>query len=129
MKKSWTIIFYLILSFGAIGLLSMLISNPVSLVKNLLIIAVVAGVIYFIYRLYLRKSPKDYARYRRAVKQTKKRAKDKERSPSRPAHLQVIQSQSVRKTTPVTKSHKRATNHLTVIDGKKRRRKKLFFLE
>jgi len=129
MRKSWfNIVFYAIILLGIIGLLF----HPINLLKNIAMIAIVIGIILIIYKLFMNRSSSDTAAYRRAVKQTKKRKTERShrRSVSQATHLHVIRSQNtVKSKEPIVKKQKRNHHNLTVIDGKKRHRKRLFFLE
>ncbi|HET6871431.1 MAG TPA: SA1362 family protein [Sporolactobacillaceae bacterium] len=121
MNFSWSkVFFYAMIVLGIIGLISLLNSNPILLLTRILVGAAVIGIIIFVYRVVTGQNKSQDAGYKRAVRQTKKRKREKKREhASRPGHLQVIPSRSLLKKKP---SDKRGENHLTVIDGKKKRK-------
>ncbi|HLU22203.1 MAG TPA: SA1362 family protein [Bacillaceae bacterium] len=93
------------------GLASTLIRNPSSLLKQLLMMVVITALIIVIYKVWMRRKPnsKDSIAYAKAVKLSKKR--------KRQANKTVISSSRKR---PL---RKKSTAHLTVIEGKKNKKK------
>ncbi|TCP31168.1 hypothetical protein EV207_10351 [Scopulibacillus darangshiensis] len=118
-------IFFLIIGLGAIGLYSLVTSDPMSLVIKILIFGVIVGVGIMIFKRFINHRQDDSSAYRRAVKQSKKKHKSpghKVRS-LRATHLKVVKStaKGKRGASPLkAKDHA----HLTVIDGKKNKKKK-----
>jgi hypothetical protein len=95
-------IMYVILSLAAFGLIFKLLVDPSSLIYTLLIAAAVVTVFYGIYRFLQSRqggNSTHMRKYRQAVKQSKKKNQ----------HRKVIP--------------KRRSSHLTVIDGKKNKKK------
>lgn len=128
MNRSWSkIFFYLIIFFGIIGLTTILINDPMSLLKTILIGAGVIFIVILLYKMFTRNDHGEASAYRKAVRQSKKRQKDR-RPPARNSHLEVVGSKPLMKKKATEKMNRRGSSHLTVIDGKKKRRKKLFFL-
>lgn len=128
MRFSWSkIFFYLMIVFGVIGLISLLNSNPIMLLTRILIGAAVIGIIIFIYRVVTGQNKAHDSGYKRAVRQSKKRKRERHREhATRPSHLQVVQSRAlIKKKKPAEK--KAASQHLTVIDGKKKRKRNSSF--
>jgi hypothetical protein len=117
----------IIIGLGLFGLIAMMINNPLELLKMVAIGAAILGIFVFLYRRFTRKRDGgDGSSYQRAAKQSaKKYKKQKPRQTRRPSHLKVINSSPLlakkRKEDP---SEKRKNDHgLTVIDGKKRKKK------
>ncbi len=97
---------------AAVGLGSLLIGNPLGLLRQILVTAAVIGIIYFIYRKWFSGrrtgSNNEQRAFVKAAKMSKKRHKRK--PASKP------QVSSVSKKRPV---RKKSSANLTVIEGKK----------
>ncbi|MEK4028836.1 MULTISPECIES: SA1362 family protein [Bacillaceae] len=109
-----SVIAYTLMGLAAIGLISMLLYSPGALARQLIILAVTAVVIYFIYRLVIRKrlggGTEDKA-FAKAAKESKKRLqKQKRPKPSSPSTVSSKKKKPFRR---------KRTKHLTVIEGKK----------
>ncbi|MDQ0231941.1 SA1362 family protein [Metabacillus malikii] len=104
-----------IIILGVIGVLL----NPMWLVRQVAFIAVVGGIIYLAYRFYAkRKLGKEYSSYMRAAKQSKRRYNE-QKTP-----VQNVRSFSqARKTISTSAKKKKQPSHLTVIEGKKGKKK------
>ncbi|WP_100331539.1 SA1362 family protein [Bacillus xiapuensis] len=106
-----TVIAYAFIGLAAIGLVSMVLSSPGALTRQLIILAVTAAAIYLLYRFVMRKqvsgNSEDKA-FTKAARQSKKRLKNRHHSSSVPASSQ--KKKAVRR---------RSAAHLKVIDGKK----------
>lgn len=114
-----------IILLGAIGLITTLISNPMWLLKQIAIYAAIAGVIYLIYRLFMKKRiSKDYNSYARAAKKSKRRFDDKS---NRSSNIRNIAQAKKAKRTSAIKKKKQSPSHLTVIEGKKGKKKNRAF--
>ncbi|MBS4209626.1 SA1362 family protein [Bacillus sp. FJAT-50079] len=102
-----------ILVFAAIGLGSSLFTNPLGLMKQVIFIIVVAAAIFGVYRFLSGRRPGagEYRSFAKAAKQSKKRMKHRQ-TPSK-------QSSSAK----VKPLRKRSAAHLTVIEGKKGKKK------
>ncbi|WP_051263334.1 SA1362 family protein [Tuberibacillus calidus] len=123
MRFSWSrIIFYLVIALAAIGLFTSLFRNPVMLFTRIIIGAAVIGIILFVFYVVSGQNRSAYAGYRKAVRQSKRRLAERERSHTmRKSHLHVIPSKAMLKKRA---AHKRAEHaHLKVIDGKKKGRR------
>ncbi|MGV3487609.1 MAG: SA1362 family protein [Tuberibacillus sp.] len=119
MKFSWSrIIFSAVIGLAIIGLFSALFTNPIMLFTRILIGAAVIGIIIFVYKIITGQSRGADAGYRRAVRQSKKRLRERERNHGqRRNHLQVIPSKALmKKRTSKRNEH----GHLKVIEGKKK---------
>lgn len=102
---------FLLMSLAAIGFLSLLVNDPGVLLKQVLFLFVIASLLYIVYRMGVsRPDRSEQKAFLRAAKKSKKRIK--KRQPSR---------LSTRKRKPL---RKRTDVHLTVIEGKKGKKKK-----
>ncbi|MBE3570913.1 MAG: hypothetical protein IMW92_12615 [Bacillales bacterium] len=109
--KIRTFVFFLITGLAAIGLLSMLVSSPHVLGKRILFLIVVASLLYIVYRIGIRKPvQKDHQAFLRAAKKSKKRIRKRQSS-----RLSTHKRKPIRRRNDV---------HLTVIEGKKGKKKK-----
>ncbi|MDQ0224938.1 SA1362 family protein [Metabacillus niabensis] len=105
-----------ILILGVIGI----ISNPFWLFRQIAFMAILAIIIYLVYRLFMRKRmSKEYASYLKAAKQSKKRFNDKG---NRQSNIRSF-SQAKKQTKASAIKKKKQSTHLTVIEGKKGKKK------
>ena len=108
-----------LIALAAIGLISQLINDPGSLIKMIAVTAVVVAVIYFIITRFSQANPSqkhEQHAFKKAAKKSKKRFQKKE-STSTPSKRTSIGSLSA------ARKKKRDTSHLTVIEGKKGKKK------
>ncbi|TXC92323.1 hypothetical protein FS935_04505 [Metabacillus litoralis] len=113
-----------IISLGIIGVITTLVSDPLWLLKQIAIYTVLAGAIYLIYRLFMKKRMgKENTSYAKAVKQSKKRYDDRNTRASNVKNISQVKRSS--KTSAVKK--KKQPSHLTVIEGKKGKKKNRAF--
>ncbi|MBM7604608.1 membrane protein implicated in regulation of membrane protease activity [Metabacillus crassostreae] len=113
-----------IISLGIIGVITTLVSDPLWLLKQIAIYAVLAGAIYLIYRLFMKKRMgKENTSYAKAVKQSKKRYDDRNTRGSNIKNISQVKRSS--KTSTIKK--KKQPSHLTVIEGKKGKKKNRAF--
>lgn len=115
-----------IIGLAGVGLLFRLINDPLGLVSEIFIAAVIVGVIFVIYKVLMQKrvggSNGASIKYQKAVKQSKKRFNDTSN------HLTKVRGLSQKTTSskkPLrsTQSTKRRDHNFTVIDGKKGKKK------
>ncbi|RYL92337.1 hypothetical protein EWI07_09890 [Sporolactobacillus sp. THM7-4] len=124
----YSLIFFLIVGLGLFGLLASFLDNPTALLVQLLIVAVVAAVgLYLFRRLADGTGNRDRVRYRKAAKQSARRHRlssfvRKSRGIN-PSKLKVISNGS-RSFRGITHHPSKENKHLTVIDGKKNKKKK-----
>lgn len=99
--------------FAIIGLVSYLLRNPAGLFKQILFMGVIAAVIFVIYRIWMnkRQGGKDMNSFAKAARQSKLRAKKRQAA---------AKSSNQFRNRPL---RKRSTAHLTVIEGKKSKKK------
>ena len=126
-KKSMFFI-YILLGFAALGLISTLLNDPMQLFKSIFIGAAIVGLIYFVFTRFNRSnSGEEYQAYRKAARKTTKQKRKHEiiktkRSRHNPHGLTVIAKEQLIKR-PSSKSDVK----LTVIEGKKTRKKNRAF--
>lgn len=117
-------VFYIVIGFAILGLTYTLITDPGSLLRRILTYAVIAGVIYLIYRIWASRKPnrKDQQAFKRAAKQSKKRYGN----PVSASKMKKAGKQPVKKATPIKKTSTSRIDapKLTVIEGKKGKKKK-----
>ncbi|GEM02739.1 hypothetical protein SAMN05421839_15216 [Halolactibacillus halophilus] len=117
----WT---YIIFGFAAVGLVTTIIFDMTSIIRNILstilVVAVLYGLVYFF--VLRHRQPNDLKKYRKAVKQSKK----KYQQPKKANYHQAQKQQMKQKKQINTKRKKQKhASHLRVIDGKKDPNKKI----
>jgi|HigsolmetaAR203D_1030402.scaffolds.fasta_scaffold01744_3 hypothetical protein len=109
--KIRTFVFFLITGLAAIGLLSFFAGSPNALGKRILFLIFVASLLYIVYRMGIKKPVrKDQQAFLRAAKKSKKRIRKRQSS-----RLSTQKRKPIRRRNDV---------HLTVIEGKKGKKKK-----
>lgn len=100
-----------------IGIVSKLISDPVGVIKTLAVVALVGAVIYYLVRRFSGTSPgkQQQRAFLKAAKRSKKRFQAKETSSS--------SKRSKIRSLASARYKKKDASHLTVIDGKKSKKK------
>ena len=121
MKNRFSIIIFgSIIFFAFIGLAVNLIKNPTGFFLNIAVMFAVGAIIWFIYRHFSTSSPqkREQRAFLKAAKQSKKRLQTREKSP-------IAQQHSTKSSSLKANKHTRSksTAHLTVIEGKKSKRK------
>lgn len=102
----------LMILLGTLGIVYTLFAHPTVLFRQLLFVALFAAAIYLFYRfVYQRRTSKERLSYLKAVRQSKKLHPRSARKQPKPAKLKR----------PLKK--RTATPHLTVIEGKKGKKK------
>ncbi|CAH0345698.1 SA1362 family protein [Bacillus sp. CECT 9360] len=112
-------IIYGIIALAVLGLASQLFHNPWSLIRSVLIIAVVVGIVYLIYKRLTKDKPekKEQRAFLKAARQSKKRQK------STKAKRDNVANFSLAKSAKKSKIRKKSEANLTVIEGKKNKKK------
>ncbi len=106
--------------------------NPLALIGEILIAAVIVGVIYMIYKLIIQKKVgpgfgQTNAKYRKAAQQSKRKYSDPSNQLTKVRGLSQktpIIKKSIRSNQP---SKRRRDHNLTVIEGKKNKKKNRAF--
>lgn len=104
-----------------IGVSGMLVANPTDFLQRLAVIGLFGAAIYFVVRLIFKANPqkKEQRAFIKAARQSKKRLQKKAGDPpTRTSSLGTIASMK-----KSAKSKKKTPAHLTVIDGKKGKKK------
>lgn len=114
---------YVIILLSGFGFLYYLIVNPLFIVKQIGYILLVAGIFFLLYKLYQRRQTgtRDKAAYLRAARQSSKRFND------RPPLRGIVSKEKTQSTKKGTRSIKKKPSHLTVIEGKKGKKKNRAF--
>lgn len=122
LNRSFSYIFYGIVILGVIGMVSRLFADPVGVLRNLLIFAAVAGIIFFAFKRLTKNQPgkRDQRAYVKAAKESKKRFKQRNQSK---ASGDKVASFSVAQNVKKSKNRKNSDIHLKVIEGKKGKKK------
>lgn len=127
--KSWlrTLMLLVVLGLGLIGIYSMIVTNPLNLLIKIIIIGAVIGIGLYVFRRFFSPRPNDSSHYRRAVRQSKKIHKSStgpyKIRPIRHSHLKAVPSITKKRRGP-SPLKIRDHAHLTVIEGKKAKKKK-----
>jgi hypothetical protein len=119
LNRTISYVIYGVIALGILGLFSELFKNPFGLLMNIVIIAAIAGIVYLVYtRLTQGKTDrKEQRAFRKAVRHSKKRSKDR-----------AVKKSNVTNMTPAKAVHKikprkKSDVQLTVIEGKKSKKK------
>lgn len=113
-----------IILLGAVGLITTIVSDPLWLLKQIAIYAAIAGGIYLIYRLFTKKRMgKEHSSYAKAAKLSKRRLDDRSTRSSNVKN--IAHAKKSTKTSAIKK--KKQPSHLTVIEGKKGKKKNRAF--
>lgn len=115
-----SILFLTILLLAGVGLITSLISNPSGFFLNIVMLLGIGVLIWLVFQSLNKSNPqkKEQKAFLKAAKQSKKRLQTREKSPAKPSSSNRVSS---------LKAHKhqksRSTANLTVIDGKKGKKK------
>lgn len=115
-NRSTVLIFGVIFVLALIGVSGMIFSNPSGFLQGIAVIVVIGIAIYVILRLMGKSNPqkKEQRAFVKAAKRSKRRLQKKD-AKSTPGTLATLKK--------VTKRKTKKTAHLTVIDGKKGKKK------
>ncbi|CAM4124160.1 membrane protein [Bacillus manliponensis] len=120
-------LFSLIVGLAAFGLIAKAVTDPYDIVKNILTMLVVAGIFYLLYKVFTSSSGSangSQSSYKRAAKQSNKKYGKKNVTPLSNTLLKRNASDSKgKKDSPSPLKRKRKPSHLTVIEGKKNKKK------
>ncbi|MFA8438818.1 SA1362 family protein [Pueribacillus sp. YX66] len=110
---------------AVIGFTAYLFKEPTRLLQMLLIYGLIFGIFFAVYRIFFRnKTNGSDRKYEQAVKQSKKRLKQKHKSRIKAPHLRVVGSNphKLKKQKPsLTKKNEK--HNFTVIEGRKSKKK------
>ncbi|MFC4324015.1 SA1362 family protein [Litchfieldia salsa] len=123
---------YAIVFLGIIGILYTLFTQPSRLLTQLGSIVFFGGIIYLVYKFYMKRrhGSNEHSAYLRAAKQSKRRFNEpgQQKQPSK-----IIDGKRLTSTAKKNANHtsttkrKKSTTHLTVIEGKKGKKKNRAF--
>lgn len=118
LRNKTSLIFYALIGLAVFGFIASLIDNPIGLIISLVISLAIGGAIFgLIYFFFFRNRGTDeLKKYRKAVKQSKQRYKNKNTSRS-------MASPSMKKTNIIKKKKRKDVPHLRVIEGNKNKKK------
>ncbi|AZB43548.1 hypothetical protein CEF21_15245 [Bacillus sp. FJAT-42376] len=119
MKRGSNWFFLAIAGLAGFYLITTLLTNPAALFQQAAIIAITVAIIYLVFRYVMRKRMGlDYSSYSKAAKHTKRSAYEKTHTGSPSKTVTPIKKYAK------TKSFKKKnSSHLTVIEGKKGKKK------
>ncbi|MEH7254901.1 SA1362 family protein [Neobacillus niacini] len=110
-----------VIVLGIIGIIGAFTSNPIGFIQSIAVFALVGLAIFFVFRLIVRANPqkKEQQAFIKAAKKSKKRLQSKTgeqqtKSSSMGSLASLKKNKKIKKKSPV---------HLTVIDGKKGKKK------
>jgi len=115
----------LVFLLGSVGIIYTLLYQPGEVIRKLLMMAFIIGAVYFIYQLLSRRRiGKDHSLYVKAVHQSKKLHLERgnKKSSTKP-----LRTKSGRTGARPSLQKKRKNTHLTVIEGKKGKKKNRAF--
>lgn len=124
-------IIILIIGLAGFGLLYRLVKNPLGLISEIFIAAAIVGVIYMIYKFLMKKrfggglGPSN-SKYRKAAQQSKKRYRETSNQLTKVRSLSQ-KALTSKKTIHSHQANKRKDHNLTVIEGKKNKKKNRAF--
>ncbi|WLD92007.1 SA1362 family protein [Alkalihalobacillus sp. AL-G] len=118
-QRKFNLIILLLLGLSAFGFVITLITDPMSILKMIAVFLAVGAIFYFLYKRFIvKRMGKGMGQYQQAARYSKKKYQ--------------THSRTVSKSQPTTKSSfknnlkkhkKRKDHHLTVIEGKKGKKK------
>lgn len=120
----------IIVALGAIGLVYTLFTNPSRIFTQLGMIVLTVGIIFLLYKLYMRrrKGGREQTAYLRAAKRSKRRFNEKKQQKPSIARIdsKKVTAAPKKPFTTVQKKNRSSAN-LTVIEGKKGKKKNRAF--
>jgi hypothetical protein len=128
-SRFFQIVVLTLILLGCFGLLHTLFINPVHLIKQFVFIFILLGAFYLLYMFYMRKrlGGKDYISYMKAAKRSIRRYN--ERNHKQRSHLRTVSSSKQLSAKKSLRSLQKRDKqpHLTVIEGKKGKKKNRAF--
>ncbi|MBM7693270.1 putative membrane protein YhiD involved in acid resistance [Peribacillus deserti] len=122
MNRPVSFLIFGIIFLGAIGLLGNLLSDPAGFIKNAVILALTIGIVIFAVKRLTRSKPnaKHERSFMKAARDSKKRVKTRDAAKGKADN---VQSFSLAKNLKKARNKSRSDIHLTVIEGKKGKKK------
>ncbi|RSK27811.1 hypothetical protein EJF36_13505 [Bacillus sp. HMF5848] len=128
--SSWIVV---LLMLAGIGVVYSFITNPIGFLQRIVIFAIIIGLGFLLYRHLTNKSIPGRSNYINAVKQSKKRYQTHQPSPVRKIVKNNTTIQPKAKVSSIKKplrndsDKRKRASHLTVIEGKKGKKKNRAF--
>lgn len=120
-------LFFLIVGLAGFGLVTKAITDPYGIIKNIATMLVVLCIFYLLYKLFTSSSNsanRSQSSYKRAAKQSnKKYGKKNVTTLSNTLLKRNVSDSKGKKDSPSPLKRKRKSSHLTVIEGKKNKKK------
>ncbi|MEH7458567.1 hypothetical protein CON65_04545 [Bacillus pseudomycoides] len=119
-------IFVLIIGLAIFGLVSSAITDPKGMLQNIGIMLLVVGIFYLLYKMFTNSSGSANSQnsYKRAAKQSNRKYGKQNVAPLSNSFLKRNASDDKgKKGNPTSLKRKRKQSHLTVIEGKKNKKK------
>ena len=119
-------IFVLIIGLAIFGLVSSAITNPKGMLQDIGIMLLVVGIFYLLYKMFTNSSGSANSQnsYKRAAKQSNRKYGKQNVAPLSNSFLKRNASDDKgKKGNPTSLKRKRKQSHLTVIEGKKNKKK------
>jgi hypothetical protein len=112
-NRTSSILLFTLILFAIIGLGSNLLENPVEFFKRIAIMVLIGLSIFFLFKRFYKQSPnrKEQRAFLKAAKRTKKKINRKK------------SDDPAKQLTKLTSIRKKSSAHLTVIEGKKNKKK------
>ena len=119
----------IIVALGAVGLVYTLFTNPSRVFTQLGMIVLTVGVIFLIYKWYMRRrnGGREQTAFLRAAKRSKRRFNEKKSYKPSISRIDIKKGSSSPKKTFTTVQKKKSSANLTVIEGKKGKKKNRAF--
>ncbi|MFJ7975097.1 SA1362 family protein [Peribacillus sp. JNUCC 23] len=116
MNRSLSYIIYGIIALGIFGLFAKVVNDPVGFLRNIIVMIVIACAIFFIYRMITQDKHGNAGQraFKKAARKTKKRTKSKSN---------ITSFSKAANSTKKNRIRKKSDIHLTVIEGKKNKKK------
>lgn len=116
LNRSLSYIIYGIIALGIFGLFAKVVNDPVGFFRNIIVMIVIAGAIFFIYRMITKDKPSNAGQraFKKAARKSKKRTKSKSN---------IANFSKAANSTKKNRIRKKSDIHLTVIEGKKNKKK------
>ncbi|HFJ9428169.1 hypothetical protein LKL95_15815 [Bacillus cereus] len=119
-------IFVLIIGLAIFGLVSSVITNPIGVLRNIGYMLLVVGIFYLLYKMFTNSSgsANSQSSYKRAAKQSNRKHGKQNVAPLGNSFFKSNTSNDKsKKGNSSTLKRKRKQSHLTVIEGKKSKKK------
>ena len=120
-NRTSSVLVGVLIILALLGIISAITTNPLKFLQSIAVIALIGIAIYFVVRKFSTSSPqrKEQRAFLKAAKQSKKRLQNKSGDP----HVKGTSAGTLTTLRKSSKTKKKSPAHLTVIDGKKSKKK------